>query len=89
MDRTTALDIVTEFLIGPHDMAMIYMSPNPNGCTFEKEIDLRKWDLTCHRTMGMRLLEKGGCLILASINARTPAARIDCWCTHVWGAWLV
>jgi hypothetical protein len=61
----TTSDIATEFLIGPHDMAMIHMSPNPYGRTFEKEIDLRKWDLTCHCTAGMQLLEKDGRLILA------------------------
>ena len=86
---TLASDIVTEFLIGPHDMAMIYMSPDPYGCTFEKEVDLRKWDITHHRTAGMRLLEKDGCLVLASIDASTPTARIDHWQTHVHGAWLV
>jgi hypothetical protein len=49
----TASDIATEFLIGPHDMAMIYMSLNPYGRTFEKEFNLHKWDLTRHRTAGM------------------------------------
>ena len=78
-DRTTASDIVTEFLIGPHDMVMIYMSPDPYGHTFEKEIDLCKWDITRHRTAGMRLLEKDGRLVLASINASTPAAWIARW----------
>ncbi len=68
---------------------MIYMSPNPYGRHFEKVIDLRKWDLTCHRTAGMRLLEKDGRLVLASIDAHTPAPRIKRWRTHVWGAWLV
>jgi hypothetical protein len=86
---STALDIVTEFLIGSHDMAMIYMSPDPYGRTFKKEIDLRKWDLTKHRTAGMRFLEKDGRLVLASINASTPAARIKRWRTHIHGAWLV
>jgi hypothetical protein len=70
-------------------MAMIYMSPDPYGRTFEKEIDLCKWDLTRHCTAGMRLLEKDGRLILASIDADTPAARIERWHTHLHGAWLV
>jgi hypothetical protein len=86
---TLASDIVTKFLIGPHDMAMIYMSPNPYGRTFEKEVDLRKLDITRHRTAGMRLLEKDGRLVLASINGSTPMAQIDRWQTHVRGAWLV
>ena len=65
------------------------MSPDPNGKVFEQEIHLRKWDLTTHRTAGMRLLEKNGRLLLASIDASTPAARIARWHTHLCGAWLV
>jgi hypothetical protein len=89
MAGTLASNIVAKFLIGPHDMAMIYISPNPYGRTFEKEVDLRKWDITRHCTTCMRLLEKDGRLVLALIDASTPAARIDCWRTHVRGAWLV
>ncbi len=37
----------------------------------------------------MRLLEKDGRLVLASINGSTPMAQIDRWQTHVRGAWLV
>jgi hypothetical protein len=70
-------------------MAMIYMSPDPYGRTFEKEVDLRKWDITRHRATGMCLLEKDGRLVLALIDASTPAAWIDHWQTHVCGAWLV
>jgi hypothetical protein len=40
--RTLTSDVVTEYLIGPHDMATIYMSPDPYGQAFEQEIDLRK-----------------------------------------------
>ena len=87
--RTLASDVVTEYLIGPHDLATIYMSPDPYGQAFEQEIDLRKWDLTTHCTAGMRLLEKNGRLLLASIDASTPAARIARWRTHLRGAWLV
>jgi hypothetical protein len=81
--------VVKEYRIGSDDMAMIYMSPDPYGRTFEKDIDLRKWDHERHRTAGMNLLEKDGCLILALIDASTPAARIDRWRTHIRGAWLV
>ncbi len=87
--RTLVLDVLTEYLIKPHDMAMIYMSPDPYGRTFEQEIDLCKWDRTKHCTTGWHLLEKNGRLLLASIDASTPEARIDRWCTHVQGAWLV
>jgi hypothetical protein len=72
--RTVALDVVTEYLIRPHDMATIYMSPDLYGQAFEQEKDLRKWDLTTHHTAGMRLLEKNGRLLLASMDASTPAA---------------
>jgi len=61
--RTLVSDVVTEYLIGPHDMATIYMSPDPYGQAFEQEINLRKWDLTTHRTAGMLLLKKIGCLL--------------------------
>jgi hypothetical protein len=77
--RTLTSDVVTEYLIGPHDMATIYMSPDPYGQAFEQEIDLCKWDLTIHRTAGMRLLEKNGRLLLASIDPSKPAARIARW----------
>jgi hypothetical protein len=86
---TLTSDVVTEYLIGPHDMATIYMSPDPYGQAFEQEIYLRKWDLTTHRTAGMRLLEKNGRLLLASIDPSTPAARIARWRTHLRGAWLI
>ena len=32
--RTLTSDVVTEYLIGPHDMATIYMSPDPYGTSF-------------------------------------------------------
>ena len=86
---STALDIVSEFLIGPQDMEMIYMSPDPYGRTFAKELDLRKWDLTRHCTAGMKFLDKDGHLILTSIDPSTPTARIDRWRTHLRGAWLI
>ncbi len=69
--KTLVLGIVTEYLIGPHDAAMIYMSPDPYGCAFEQEIDLRKWNLTKHRTASMRLLKKNSRLLLPSIDAGT------------------
>ena len=86
--RTLVSDVVTKYLIGPHDMATIYMSPDPYEQAFEQEINLRKWDLTTHRTAGMCLLEKNGRLLLASIDVSTPAARIARWRTHLRGAWL-
>ena len=43
---------VTKYLIGPHDMAVIYLSPDPYGRVFDKTLDLRKWDLTRHKAGG-------------------------------------
>ena len=40
--RSLVSDVVTEYLIGPHDMATIYMSLDPYGKAFKQEIDLRK-----------------------------------------------
>jgi len=65
------------------------MSPDPYGQAFEQEINLHKWDLTNHRTADIPLLEKNGCLLLASIDVSTPAERIARWHTHLRGAWLV
>ena len=46
--KTLAADVVSQFLIGPKDMEMIYMSDDPYGRSFEITLDLRKWDLTTH-----------------------------------------
>jgi hypothetical protein len=77
------------YLIGPHDMDMIYMSPDPYGCTFEEPLDLRKFDLSKHPTAGLRLNAKDGGLILASMDTSSPGARIDKWRSRIRGAWLV
>jgi hypothetical protein len=44
---------VTEYLIGPHDMAHIYISPDPYGRVFDETLDLCKWDLDKHHTGGL------------------------------------
>ena len=51
---------VTAYLIGPHNMDMIYMSPNPYGRTFEEPLDLWKFDLSKHPTAGLRLITHDG-----------------------------
>ncbi len=41
-------DIVLEFMIGKHDMATVYMSPDPYFEAFKETIDLRRFDLATH-----------------------------------------
>ena len=87
--QPTASDVVTEFLIGHHDMELIYMSPDPYGKLFEECIDLRKCNLTSHQTGGLQFLTKNNRLILSLMDPGTPGARIDKWRTRLRGAWLV
>ncbi len=69
-------------------MATIYLSPDPYGCAFEETLALRKWDLDKHPTGSLRFITKNGRLILASMDASTPGARVDKWCSRIRGAWL-
>jgi hypothetical protein len=80
---------VINYLIGPHNMETIYLSDDPYGRTFEEPLDLRKCNLTQHLTAGLRFIVNDGRLILASINASTPSAKIDMWHYQLWGTWLV
>ena len=70
----TAADIVTEFLIGQRDIASIYLSPDPYHESFEEEIDIRRFDLTKHRTAGLCLAHHDGRLFLGGIAKSTPCA---------------
>ena len=70
-------------------MAMVYISPDPFGSAFEEELDLRKVDLSAHRTAGLCFFEKDGRLYLASMAPSTPGARIPRWRTRIRGAWLI
>jgi hypothetical protein len=65
-----------EFGIGPRDMAMIYLSPDPYHKAFEQTLALGKFNLITHPTGGMVLYLRDGRLHLASINLGSPAARI-------------
>ena len=76
-NRDLTSQTVTAYLIGPHNMDMIYMSSDPYGRTFEEPLDLRKFDLSKHPTAGLRLNTKDGRLILASMDTSSPGARID------------
>jgi hypothetical protein len=81
--KAFASAIVTEFLIEPHDMELVYMSPDPYSHAFEATLDLHKYDTTKNHTGGLQFITKNGRLILASMDPGTPGARIDKWCTHL------
>jgi hypothetical protein len=87
--KQIASEVVTEYLIGPRDMELIYMSPDPYGCAFKASLDLRKCDVFHHHTGGLRFITKNRRLILASINPSTPGARLNKWHTKLRGAWLI
>ncbi len=87
--KQLAADVVAEYLIGVDDMAMVYVSPDPFQSAFEEELDLRKFDLSHHRTAGLCFFEKDDRLFLASMAPSTPGARIPRWRTRIRGAWLI
>jgi hypothetical protein len=87
--KVSPSDIVAEYLIGKHDMAMVYMSPDPYFEAFEDVIDLRKFDLTQHRTAGLCLAHADSRLFLGSMTPGTPGAKIPRWRSRLKGAWLI
>ena len=87
--KQIAADVVAEYLIGADNMAMVYVSPDPYGTAFEEELDLRKFNLSSHRTAGLCFFEKDDRLFLASMAPSTPGARIPRWRTRIRGAWLI
>ena len=86
--KALAAEVVTDFLIGPRDMEMIYMWSDPYGRSFEASIDIRKCDLAIHPTAGLQFLTKNNRLILAKMDAGTPGAKSNKWRTQLRGAWL-
>ncbi len=88
-NHALTLATVMEYLIGPHNMEMIYLSSDPYGQTFDEQLDLRKCDLTLHRTAGLRFIVKDGHLILASMDKGTPGECMDTWRTPICRAWLI
>jgi hypothetical protein len=87
--KEIAWEVVNEYTIGPQDMAMVYISPDGFYGAFEEELDLRKFDMTRHRTAGLNLLEKDQRLYLASMEPSTPGSRVPRWRTRIRGAWLI
>ncbi len=68
---------------------MIYVSPDPSGNSFEEELDLRKFDITMHRSVGLCFFKKNGRLLLALMAPSTPGAHIPRWRTRLRDAWLL
>jgi hypothetical protein len=89
LPSTSPSNIVAEYLIGKHDMAIVYMSPDPYFEAFEEVIDLRKFDHTQHRTAGLCLAHADNRLFLGSMTTGTPGAKIPCWRSRLKGAWLI
>jgi hypothetical protein len=87
--KAIAADVVSEYLIGASDMAMIYVSPDPYGGAFEEELDLHKFDVATHRTPGLCFFKKNGRLLLALMAPSTPGMRVPQWRTHLQGDWLI
>jgi hypothetical protein len=87
--KAIAADIVSEYLNGASDMAMIYVSPDPYGGAFEEELDLRKFDVAMHCTAGLCFFEKNGRLLLALMAPSTPGVHVPRWRTRLQGAWLI
>jgi hypothetical protein len=86
--KELAAAVVEQYLIGPRNMEIIYMSSDPYGQSFEASLDLRKCDLTFHPTAGLHFITKGDHVILETMDPSTPGARIDKWQTQLCGAWL-
>jgi hypothetical protein len=70
-------------------MASIYMSPDPYHQAFDKELNLRKFDLLRHKTAGLSFVEHNNRLLLATMSPHNPGDRLPHWRTHLQGAWLI
>jgi hypothetical protein len=87
--KDLAAKVVSQYLIGTSNMAMIYVSPDLYGTAFEEKLNLRKFDLQRHATAGLCIFEKDNRILLASMAPSTPGTRIPWWRTCLCGAWLI
>jgi hypothetical protein len=81
--RNIAAELGENFNIGTHDMAMVYMSPDPYHEAFEQTFDLRKFNFSHHPTAGLSLFERDGWVHLGTISLSTPAAKLHEWWSRV------
>jgi len=65
------------------------MSPDPYHESFNKLLDIRRFDLSRHPTAGLSFLERDGKVFLANMASGTPGAKIPRWRTRIRGAWLI
>ena len=86
---TSPSNIVAEYLIGKHDMATVYMSPDPYFEAFEETIDLQKFNLHRHCTAGLCLAQSNDSLFLGGMAPSTPGSKIPHWRSQLKGAWLI
>jgi hypothetical protein len=84
-----AAELVKKFNIGTHDMAMVYISPDPHHEAFEQTLDLHKFNFSHHPTAGLSLFERTGWVHLGMISLSTLAAKLHEWRSRVCGAWLI
>jgi hypothetical protein len=87
--KPSPLDIVLEYLIGKRDMATVYMSPDLYFEAFDKMVNLRKFNLSKHRTAGLCLAQLDDRLFLGGIAPSTPVPCIPRWHSRLKGAWLL
>ncbi len=71
------------------DVAQVYLSPTSYKDAFEEELDLQKFEFTCHRAAGMTFLPQDNRLILTSMVPSAPGARVPRCRTSLHGAWLL
>ncbi len=74
--KDLAAKVVSQYLIGASNMAMIYVSPDPYGTVFEEELDLQNFDLQRHTTAGVCFFEKDNRILLESMAPSSPGTRI-------------
>jgi hypothetical protein len=77
VNALSPLEIVSEFMIGKHNMATVYMSPDPYFEAFEESIDLRRFNLATHRTAGLCLAAHNGRLFLGGMKPSKHPRRKD------------
>ncbi len=78
-----AAELVKNFNIGTHDMAMLYMTPDPYHEVFEQTLDLVNFNFSHHPTAGLSLFEQDGWVHLGTISPSTPAAKLHEWRSRV------
>jgi hypothetical protein len=75
--KKRAAEVVDEFGIGQQDLAVIYMSPSLYHEAFVQTMDLRKFDLSHHKTAGLEFYESDKRLQPATIKHNNSLMRCD------------